>query len=76
MNLWGIVKGNGQSPIDQNKSLEWQRRDDKAIAIIGLCLSDFELHHVDVEKSSKEIWDNLIKLFGAKVINAKFSLKI
>jgi hypothetical protein len=57
-NLWGIVKGIEQSPTDPNKLLEWQSRDDKAKAIIGLALSDSELHHVDLEKSSKEIWDN------------------
>jgi hypothetical protein len=54
-NLWGIVKGTEKSPIDPNKLLEWQSRDDKAKAIIGLALSNFELHHVDLEKSSKII---------------------
>jgi hypothetical protein len=58
-NLWGIVKGTEQSPTDPNKLLnEWQSRDDKAKAIIGLALLDSKLHHVDLEKSSKEIWDN------------------
>jgi hypothetical protein len=35
-----------------------------------------ELHHVDLEKASKEIWDELSKLFGAKVVNTKISLKL
>jgi hypothetical protein len=74
--LVGIVKGTEQSPTDPNKLLEWQSKDDKAKAIIGLALSDSKLHHIDLEKSSKEIWDNLNSLFGAKAMNAKFSLKL
>jgi hypothetical protein len=31
---------------------------------------------VDLDKSSKEIWENLNKLFGAHVVNARFSLKL
>ncbi|KAH9327354.1 hypothetical protein KI387_007532, partial [Taxus chinensis] len=75
-NLWGIVNGKETTPTDASKLLEWQSRDDRAKAIIGLALSDSELHHVDLDKSSKEIWDTLIKLFGAKAVNAKFSLKL
>jgi hypothetical protein len=79
--LWGIVKGTEQAPrdpikLDPNKLLEWKSRDDKAKAIIGLALIDSELHHVDLEKSSKEIWDTLNALFGAQAMNAKFSLKL
>jgi hypothetical protein len=51
----GNSKGTEQSPIDPNKLLEWQNRDDKAKAIISLALSDSELHHIDLEKPSKEI---------------------
>ncbi|KAH9291344.1 hypothetical protein KI387_043468, partial [Taxus chinensis] len=75
-NLWGIVNGKETAPTDASKLLEWQSRDDRAKAIIGLALSDSELHHVDLDKSSKEIWDTLNKLFGAKAVNAKFSLKL
>ena len=39
-------------------------------------MSDFELHHIDLEESSKVIWENLSKLFGAQAVNAKFSLKL
>jgi hypothetical protein len=53
--LWGIVKGIEKSLTDPNKLSEWQNRDDKAKAIIGLALLDFELHHIDLEKSSKVI---------------------
>jgi len=72
----GNSKWKGKTPIDANKLLDWSIRDDKAKAIIGLALFDTELHHVDLDKSSTEIWDNLNKLFGAKAVNAKFSLKL
>jgi hypothetical protein len=39
-NLSGIVKGSKAEPAGPNKLIEWQRRDDKAKAIIGLSLSD------------------------------------
>jgi hypothetical protein len=51
----GIVKGMEQSSRDPNKLLEQRSGDDKAKAIIGLAFIDSELHHVDLEKSSKEI---------------------
>jgi hypothetical protein len=41
-----------------------------------LGLSDTQLHLVDLAKSSKDIWEQLSKLFGEKALNAKFSLKL
>jgi hypothetical protein len=38
-----------QVPRDPIKLVEWQSRDDKAKAIIGLALVDSELHHIDLE---------------------------
>jgi len=74
--LWGIVKGTERTLRDPIKLLEWQSRDDKAKAIIGHALADSKLYHVDLEKSSKEIWDMLNGLFGAQAVNAKLSLKL
>lgn len=39
-NMWRIVKGNEKSPIDLNKLLEWQSKDDKTKFIVDLALSD------------------------------------
>lgn len=39
-------------------------------------LFDSKIHHIDLEKSSKEIQENLNKLFGAKALDAKFYLKL
>jgi hypothetical protein len=54
-NLWGIVKGTEAEPTNPNKLIKWQSKDDKEKAIIGLSLSNSELHHVDLDESSKEI---------------------
>eukprot|EP01018_Ginkgo_biloba_P034981 Gb_38096 [translate_table: standard] len=75
-NLWHIVNGTNVVPTEAKILIEWKSKDDKAKSIIGLALSDSKLHHVDLKISSKEIWDELNKLFGAKVMNAKFSLKL
>ena len=75
-NLWGIFKGTEAKPTDLNKLIEWKSIDDKEKSIIDLALSDSELHHIDPDKSTKEIWENLNKLFGTQVVNVKFSLKL
>ena len=56
--------------------VEWEKKEEKDKAIIGLPLSDTQLHLIDLEKSSKVIWEKLSKLFGEKAMNAKFSLKM
>ena len=76
-NLWGIVKGIETEPTQPpTRVVEWKNRDNHAKSIIGLALSDSELHHIDLDKSSEEIWEELQKLLSAKAVNAKFSLKL
>lgn len=75
-NLWGIVNGSEAAPTDAKELLEWKNKYDKAKSIIGLSLSDSQLHHVDLTKTSKEIWEHLTQLFGVKSTNAKFSIKL
>jgi hypothetical protein len=75
-NLWGISKGTKEALADSNKLIEWKSIDDKAKSIIGLSLTDSNLHRVDLDKSSKEILENINKLFGAQATNAEFSLKL
>jgi hypothetical protein len=54
-NLWGIVKGTKAALTNLNNLIEWESRDDKEKSIIGLAISESELHHVDLDKTSKEI---------------------
>lgn len=75
-NLWGIVKGTEVAPVDPNTLKEWENKDDKEKFIIILSLLDSEIHHVDMDKSSKEIWENLNKLFRAREVNGIIFLKL
>ena len=53
-NLWGIVKDTEIEPTQPPaKVVEWKNRDNHAKSIIGLALSNLELHHIDLDKSSK-----------------------
>jgi hypothetical protein len=74
--VWRVVKGTEQAPSDPRPLVEWEKKEEKDKAIIGLALSDMQLHLIDLEKPSNEIWEQLSKLFGEKAMNAKFSLKM
>ena len=75
-NLWGIVKGIEKAPTDPRQLIEWEKKDDRAKAILGLSLADSQLHLIDLKKYSAELWAQLSTIFGEKVVNAKFSLKL
>ena len=75
-NLWGIVKGIESEPTQPPIVVELKNRYNHAKSIIGLALSDLELHHIDLDKSYEKIWEELQKLFGAKLVNAKFYVKL
>lgn len=74
--LWAIVSGREECPEDINGKKVWMNRDEKGLAIIALGLSDTFIHHIVDKCTSKEAWDELEKLFGAKGKNSKISLKI
>ena len=74
--LWSIVKGTEQDSTNPILLVEWEKKEEKDKSIIGLALLDTQLHLIDLAKTSKEIWEQLSKLFGGKENNAKFSLKL
>ena len=76
MNLQSIVKGTERAPTDARHLNEWEKREERAKSILGLSLSDSQLHLIDLQKSSAEIWDELNKVFRAKAVNAKIFLKL
>lgn len=47
----------------------------KEIALIGLGTLDAYLHHINLLKTSMEVWDDLNALFGSQASSAKMSLK-
>ena len=74
--LFNIVNGNEKKPRTLADVPCWEVRDDKARAIITLELDDTYIHHVDGCETSKEVWDQLITLFGARSKSSKFGLLI
>ena len=73
--LWDIVNGTIQKPQDADEITKWTAKDHRASALIGLGLSDAYLHHIDLSKTSKEIWDGINTLFGSQASSAKMSIK-
>lgn len=75
-NLWSLVKRLEPAPQDPKQLVEWQKREERAKSIIGLSLSNSQLHLINLRKSSSQIWEHLSKIFGEKAMNAKFPLKL
>lgn len=74
--LWGIVNGKEKIPNTREEKAIWMSKDEKALAIIALGLSDTYIHHIDGRESSHEAWNTLDTLFGAQAKNSKISLLI
>lgn len=66
--LWGIVIGRDSCPANGDKV--WDEKDEKALSIIALGLDDNMIHHIAGKDTSKEAWEELEKLFGAKGKNS------
>lgn len=57
--LWAIVNNTKLEPTQPTKLIVLKNIDKNAKSIIGLELSNLELHHINLDESSKEIWDKL-----------------
>ena len=71
--LWDVVE-HGTVPADGKEALDWQKRSDKAFAVIALSLSASEQQHIIDCKTAKAAWDVLAKLYEGKGRNQKFML--
>ncbi|MCO5572126.1 hypothetical protein L7F22_025877 [Adiantum nelumboides] len=71
--LWPCVTGTRIINLTNPEDVE---DDERAQAIIMLNLDKTLIHHVDQLPTSKEKWDELDKLYGAKGKNSKISMKI
>ena len=47
-NLWSIVKGTERVPTDVRQLNEWEKREERAKSILGLSLSDSQLHLINL----------------------------
>ena len=56
-NLWGIVDGSKTIPTDLTQLSAWEKREERDKSMIGLTLLDSQLHLIDLNKSSTEMWE-------------------
>src|SRR5437762_1279604 len=71
--LWDVVE-HSTVPADGKEAVDWQKRADKAFAVIALSLSTSEQQHIIDCKTAKGAWDVLAKLYEGKGRNRKFML--
>ena len=50
-----VVEDDTVDALDQPQNKIWQQQNAKAIALIGLCLANSLIHHVDFTSTAKEI---------------------
>ncbi|XP_062710258.1 copia protein isoform X1 [Aedes albopictus] len=55
--LWTIVKDPKPDPVDVTSA--WNRKDEKARALIGLALEDSQLVHIMKATTAKDMWEKL-----------------
>lgn len=68
--LWEVISEDQPDPI----TVEWQAKDRKARATIGLLLEDNQLHHVRKEVTAKATWNALKKHHEKSTLSNKVSL--
>ena len=71
-NCLAAINGRPEELTDDNK---WNEMDGNAIANLHLALADEILSSIEEKKTAKEIWDHLTKLYEAKSLQIKFSLR-
>jgi len=72
--LWDVVDGSAVKPPSGDGALEWEKKDQKALAYISLTLNPVEQHHILDCTTAKAAWDVLKKLYEGKGRNRKFLL--
>ncbi|MCO5580985.1 hypothetical protein L7F22_034860 [Adiantum nelumboides] len=65
----------GWNFVDATK-VEDVENDERASAIIALNLDKGFVHHIATKTTAKDMWDELLKLYGATEKNSKIALKI
>ncbi|MCO5597116.1 hypothetical protein L7F22_051191 [Adiantum nelumboides] len=71
--LWPYVLG---CKVIDPTSMEDVEEDERAQAIIALNLGKSFIHHVATKATTKDMWDELSKLYGATGKHSKIALKI
>ena len=63
------------APTEKGKDEDWDKKDRKARAIIGLSLSDEHLEHVRDVKTAKEMWKAITDVFERHTLLNKLSAR-
>ena len=74
---WNIVCGKEKKPDakDEKQVAHWENLNDKALALIGLALSNNIIHHLDFDDIAHEMWFKLEHLFSIKIMNSTVFLQ-
>ena len=71
--LWDTVEGgNGGKAVGES---EWKRKEERALALIVLSLSDGQLMHVQNSSTAREAWDKLCNIHERKGLANKLYLR-
>ena len=60
---------------DSDEYPDWRKNDRKAMAIIGLSLSDAHLEHVQTAESAKDMWQSVIEIFERHTLLNKLAAR-
>ena len=74
--IWNVTNGKEKKPSTREGELSWLVKDEKALAIIALGLSDCYIHHIDGCENAFDAWEHLQSVFGAQAKCSKYSLLI
>jgi len=77
-NVWCLMKGREPKPEGNDTTpavIAWNDKNDRALAIIGLGLGDDYIHHLNLESTAHEVWNNLSNSFGENLNNSKLFFK-
>lgn len=64
--LWNYTSGGIVKPEEAAGASNWVTKDEKALALIILCVSKAELGHIRKVKTSKQAWDELAKIHSSR----------
>ena len=71
--LWDTLEGgNGGKAVGE---AEWKRKEERALALIVLSLSDGQLMHVQNSSTAKEAWEKLSNIHERKGLANKLYLR-
>ena len=74
--IWNVTSGKKKKPNTTEGEEVWLTKDEKALAIIALGLSDSYIHHIDGCSTAQEAWEHLERVFGAQARCSKYTLLI